>query len=137
MRKQWRQLIFLLIVVVSIILLLWSHRTIYYGPSQLTTYNFDKFNIIVTASVDRGLKVDTAVNLSDILDYASSKGFITESQRKEHQLDKDGWGRNLTLVHSGRNLLIISAGPNGIFENGDGDDLVGVIRLTHKDKLDE
>jgi hypothetical protein len=73
--------------------------------------------------------VQAISSLRDLLDAAVSKGRL---QGKAADFETDGWNKQMRYVIANDDrctkLQIVSSGPNGIFEQGRGDDLFVEIK---------
>jgi hypothetical protein len=75
-------------------------------------------------------------SVAEILEDARRKGIVTDSEIR--RFSADSWGRPFRWeLHKRRGKAvgrILSAGPNGIFENGEGDDICWEFQIPEERK---
>ena len=93
----------------------------------------------VVRLVRDGARVEGLASLEDAMVEARKRGLLNESEFQDRQYRNDSWGREFRWVRKEQGasaiIWIISAGEDGKFEDGDGDDLYVQISVTGEKEL--
>jgi hypothetical protein len=82
--------------------------------------------------IEKGEDIFEYNSLNSFLAAAAKNGYVAESDVRGKYFEQDGWENPLMyeMMKNGDKILRISSlGENGIWENGEGDDLFVEIRL--------
>lgn len=78
----------------------------------------------------RGIDVSHCDSVKDIIRLGKENKLVQGNDYIEEYHEQDGWKRPLRVKNNGTIVTIISDGPNGVPEDGRGDDLSVAVTLT-------
>jgi len=102
-------------------------------PSVKTRYRLNIIGEVVQECVKRGINMQKIKSLADLLSVANENGLIPECQYLNREYERDFWDRPFRFIIKTQGIQtlirIMSDGPDGISQDGKGDDLFIEIEL--------
>ncbi len=125
---MWRKLF--IVFVAGLIMVFFFESISYNGGYSLDSITRSRLNVLTelaNVSREHGFRFTDSTKISELLGYALKHGFISKGVVNSTDLSLDGWGKEVRLMvlrqTKNQEIIFISAGPNGIQENGQGDDI--------------
>jgi hypothetical protein len=105
-------------------------------PGTITLTRLNILQAVANAAFEKGLSVENVKSVDDVLDYAVSRGVMSRESLDGLDQRRDGWQNEFHLVKRQTDgitqLKFISAGKNGVYERGMGDDMVVIVNVPSK-----
>ena len=103
---------------------------------DITRLRLTELRVIAERLRESGTDLRSFNSLEELLDFANKNNIVDREAYEDRWYSFDSWRKPIVMkiFRDGDNLVVsfISSGPNQVFEDGSGDDLVSTIVIESK-----